>query len=275
MVSARQLFWVLPLIHGPGILAKADNATYPANVEFDVVFPRNSSYAPSELIPIVFAIQNPQAADSLAFSVQWTLTQVGVGQVDGSYIDLTSTNYSSDPYYVVASTYFPNVTEGEYRLLWGLEAGNCSQGVLEPTYFSLDNTVTFTFKNGSQQPDLVASTASDTCAGIPSRTFNVTGTLALPASVALDQARSSCAVLGQPTPSPDPCVLNMDSAQASSISAAITASACAGTHPVLTTGCAQATQSASVGSPSRTGESWISGYVAIGLLGLLGLGYVC
>jgi hypothetical protein len=34
----------------------------PLSVEFDVVFPRNDTYAPISLMPIVFTLQNPQAS---------------------------------------------------------------------------------------------------------------------------------------------------------------------------------------------------------------------
>lgn len=39
--------------------------TFPATVEVDLVFPRNDTYTPAALIPIVFAIQNAQLAASL------------------------------------------------------------------------------------------------------------------------------------------------------------------------------------------------------------------
>src|SRR5262249_31149706 len=97
------------------------------------------------------------------------------------------------------------------------------------------NHVMFTIKNGAQQPDLVAATSDATCAAnTESFTYNVTeilnGTWTLDRST-LD----SCAVLAStlPTPPPNPCGAKVDASAASSISAAITSSACAEVHPVV------------------------------------------
>ena len=65
--------------------------TYPATVEFDVVFPLNDTYAPVALFPIVFAIQNPQAAVPLLLNIEWYLGRLGSsgGLLTGGQVDLT------------------------------------------------------------------------------------------------------------------------------------------------------------------------------------------
>lgn len=270
LVSARRLVLAGLISLAPGSVTAGDSTiTYPATAEFDVVFPRNNTYAPFNLVPIVFAIQNPEAAKDLALNIQWSLGKIGVGASAGGLIDLTWTNFTSDPYYVVTSTYLANVTEGAYNLLWELTAGNCSEGAMEPSFASLNNIVTFTIRNGAQAPDLVAAAGADSCADMPSRTFNVTGTLPIQADPWSEDGRNTCAVLGQPTPTADPCNLKLDSAEASSISATITASACAGATPLLTTGCPQATRTASLAARSELGEARVGRYIPLALLGVL------
>jgi hypothetical protein len=270
LVSARRLVVAGLVSLAPGsVVADDSKITYPATAEFDVVFPRNETYAPFSIVPIVFAIQNPEAAKDLALNIQWSLGKIGIGALDSGLIDLTWTNFTSDPYYVVTSTYLTNVTEGAYNLLWELSAGNCSDGAMEPSYASLNNVVTFTIQDGAQAPDLVAAVGADTCAAMPSRTFNVTGTLPIQADPLSEDGRNTCAVLGQPTPTADPCNLKLDSAEASSISATITASACAGAHPHLATGCPQATKTANLAARSELGEARVGIYIPLALLGVL------
>jgi hypothetical protein len=59
------LMSVLVLISG------ALGATYAAVVEYDVIFPPNNTYAPVAIMPVVFAIQNPQARVPLQFGINW------------------------------------------------------------------------------------------------------------------------------------------------------------------------------------------------------------
>jgi hypothetical protein len=93
--------------------------TYPATVEFDVIFPRNDTYAPVELMPVVFAIQNPQAAVPLTLGIEWSIGRIGSSEdsLAGGLIDLTWANFSSDPYFVVLSTNQLNGTEGSFGLI--------------------------------------------------------------------------------------------------------------------------------------------------------------
>lgn len=263
----------------------AQATTYPATVEFDVVFPRNDTYSPVELMPLVFAVQNPRAAGSaLSLSIEWTVAKIGSleGPRDSGLIDLTWANTTtssgdSDPYYAVASTHLLNSTTGAFSLLWTLSAGNCSNGSSSsstaggpPGFASSDNVVGFTLQDGAQQPDLVAAAGSDACATMPNQTFDVSGTLPMGDAAAGGGGRNSCAVLAAaPSPSADPCALGLSSAQAASISATMTASACAGSQPIITDGCPQATGQASAAA-SRGGAGEMGRVVvSVGAVALL------
>ncbi|ROW06502.1 hypothetical protein VMCG_04276 [Cytospora schulzeri] len=264
MITPHPILVAYFLAHA-GMLAA--QTTYPTTVELDLVFPRDNTYAPGELMPLVFAIQNAQAASALGLTIDWQIGEIG--NSDDSFFsgfwDLTSTNYSSDPYYIYTYTPLLNVTEGDYKVLWYVYATNCSNdGSTDPSFWSGNKYVTFTLKNGAQQPDLVAATGPDTCATMSNQTFDVVGTIPYRDNHG-EAGRNSCAVLAEPSPTADPCALALGTAQASSISAGITASACAGSHPDLTTGCPQPSQTSSASLALRMEF----GAVVFGLLGLV------
>jgi hypothetical protein len=241
--------------------------TYPAIVEFDVVFPRNDSYAPVELMPVVFAIQNPQAAVPLTFAIEWSIQKLesSEGPLAGSLFDLTWANFSTaNPYFVVLSTNQLNGTEGSFSLLWTLHSGNCSAGN-PPGATRLGsstgyNNIKFTTKNGAQQPSLV--TGPGMCP-TENLTFNVTGTLPVVDPTQYSN-HNACAVVAELPPPANPCAIKVDNAIASSISATITAAACATPHPILTNGCPAPANKTSLAAQSNLGGMGLSG-VVVGL----------
>jgi hypothetical protein len=253
--------------------------TYPTTVEFDLVFPRNDTFAPAELMPLVFAIQNPKAMVAIPIEIQWSIGRVGVGPLFGDVFTTPSwASYSTDPDPYFIYTWFPylNGTEGEFSLQWLLASGNCSTGsVLGGS--QTQNYVEFTLKNGAQQQSLV--TSLNTC---PTQyaTFNVTETLPV-TDPADDSLYNTCAVLAPEPPPANPCAAKVNDTIASSISAAITASACTTPvvmtgetgHPVLSSGCPAPTQS-SLGVRSNFGGMDLSclavgSFLSVLILGLL------
>ncbi|KAI1352856.1 hypothetical protein F5Y01DRAFT_278855 [Xylaria sp. FL0043] len=241
----RTRFWNIEMVHDRQSMARwtvfvilswcwpsvsAVNDTVP--VEVDAVFPLNNTYAPVDLMPVVFAVQNPSAAWPLPFQVQWSLEifQVDAPPVSQGYgiIDLLSTNYSdSDPYYVFGYANLKN-TEGVYFMVWAVYADRCQEN---SSYADIQQNVTFTVKSGGTEAELQASTRPGTCATIQSTTFGFA---------------YQCPWSGGEA---NPCELNLNEGQASSISAEITASACAGDFPVKTAGCPQATKAGSAANP--------------------------
>jgi hypothetical protein len=121
---------------------------------------------------------------------------------------------------------------------WTLDSGNCSQssdlGVLKVGGQSQINSVTFTTKIGSPQPDLVAATDGGTCAKTEGYTFNITKMLPIPIGTHYND-QDSCPVLSPTSPTPNPCLVEIDSAAAANITADIQAKACAGgLNPAVT-----------------------------------------
>ncbi|KAL0466563.1 hypothetical protein QR685DRAFT_99617 [Neurospora intermedia] len=206
-------------------------ATFPATVEVDLIFPRNDTYAPSTLFPIVFAFQNAALAPSLDPSLDLLLWDSTFSHADDYTVKLKSTNFTNEPTFVYTYISTLNTTADgaptSYMLSWELGARNCSHfGVIGGGFRSLG--VTFTIANGAPEPDLVGATANSAlCTDASYFAFNLTGTVDVyPAQY---DGRNSCAVLSdvQPLVDGDPCAVHVDSATASSISAALTATACA------------------------------------------------
>jgi hypothetical protein len=221
---------------------QAGAITFPATVEVDLIFPRNDTYAPSAMFPIVFAFQNAALVPSLdpEFDINIFDSTGNHSIADEPDIDLKWANFSgNDPMYVYTYVTGLNTTEGlasaSHALLWGFGAGNCSDndGGLKFGGGFQGGSVVFTIQSGAQQPNLVAGPASNShCANISHLAFNLTGTLdvAIPAE---HDGRNTCAVFSDVNPlvTGNPCAAEVNSATASSISAALTATACAVGRP--------------------------------------------
>ncbi|KAK3934191.1 hypothetical protein QBC46DRAFT_428586, partial [Diplogelasinospora grovesii] len=218
----------------------AAQSPFPATVEVDVIFPQNDTYAPSPLMPIVFAIQNAHLAGPLDVNFEWSVYLVDDpdGVSDQRTVDLRGANLSNTSlYFAYQTTGKLNHTEGAWSLLWTVSSGNCSGSGSNRTWaFSgsnLSKNLYFSTNNSAPAPDLVAATADNTCANMQAYTFNVTGILDVPDPSKYD-GHSSCAVVAPgPTPAANPCGAKVDAAAASSISAAIMSSACAAPQPVV------------------------------------------
>lgn len=240
--------------------AQVAATTFPATVEVDLIFPRNDTYPPSALFPIVFAFQNAALAPSLdpGFDMTlWDSNGNGASVLDPS-IDLKWTNFSSsEPTYVYTYVTSLNTTNGttaaSYRLNWAFGAGNCSNEGGAQTIGGgfRDNGVVFTIQSGAQQPDLIAASTTS-CANMSHFAFNLTGTLDVTQPDKYD-GRNSCAVFSDVHPLVDgnPCAAQVGSVAASSISAALTATACAAATPVI-----------SCPSDNAATRRWKDGYTA-------------
>jgi hypothetical protein len=206
--------------------------TYPAIVEIDLVFPRNDTYAPVELMPIVFAIQNAPAAAlppmrQINYEIQRVGPRTAENFVTSDVIDFPgTTNFSTDPYYAILSANTFNNTEGAFYMQWEIIASNCSHSGPVDQSEILGDLTYFTIQNGTKQLSL--ETGPDTCP-TQSFTYNVTGTVLYSEFTRLDV----CALLAEQTPPANPCAICVDDTMASSISATMTAAAISNSSPAL------------------------------------------
>jgi hypothetical protein len=266
------LLWGLSCALGP--TAAESTVTYPATVEFDVVFPGNSTYAPAAVFPVVFAVQNlAAAAPSTLIQIQWTLVKINEYRILTDLITMPDTN-SSDPYYINLWTSGLNGTAsaGAYGLTWEFTYNNCTDPLpgLDAGFNKLARNFTrgsfiFTIEPGAQQPDLGADL--DACPA-QNATIEITGTLPVPWDPPL-QPRNVCGILATEQPPATPCAARMDKAAASSIAAELTASACAtgmSTPAVLTSGCPPPKPKQTKESLGSSVPAWTAPGVLIGSL---------
>jgi hypothetical protein len=205
--------------------------------EIDLVFPHNDTYAPTLLMPIVFALQNTTLAALLELSFEWYVQRVGntspegkyVGNINGHFLNFTGSN---DAFFTYDYSLNPNATEGIWELGWAVLAETCDgEGRIAIVY---NTTTIFTTKNGAQMPDFVAATADDTCKRMDSVAFNVGAIIPSPTGDAPRGGECTIVATDSPTPTPSPCKVKVNDTAASSISAGITSYACGGLVPSWT-----------------------------------------
>lgn len=217
-------------------------------VELDLIFPRNDTYAPVPLFPVVFAVQNPSLAITLDALVSWSVNEYGTlgSQSPHAYehsINLQWLNGFSPSSPYLATAYIPTVEgiEGIWTFSWTLSSANCCENTTSQACFqNQDSKLVFTTNNTAPAPDLVMN---ETCSINQGFAFNVTGVEQL--SFSHTGLQPSCAVLGA-SPTRQPCAATIDPNAASSISSALSLSACTATS----VSCTAEPSSKSRGSPS-------------------------
>ncbi|KAJ5753308.1 hypothetical protein N7520_010225 [Penicillium odoratum] len=215
------------LIAGWMIVATASSGVF----EVDLIYPRNETYTPSPLMPMVFALQNPSMAVQLNALLYWSLLEGGnssaPGSIPGGTLELalmSTLNASTDPdkatldlpgYPLLVTRFLDTFSfpDGTWNLQWTLQVSNCTSGSYTPNVLQMTNNVTFTTSKSGKAPDLVAATSAGTCNTTEGYAFNAT------------TIEATCGVLG-PTPTTNPCAITIDSAAESNLMASATSYAC-------------------------------------------------
>ncbi len=189
-------------------------------VEVDLVFPRNETYRPGA-IPLLFAVQNSALAVPLTMRIGWTLWEDSGNRTKtagGSRHLLCDELGQTDPFFSAESV-DPAVTtnyEATWVLLWNVQSQNCtgSQKGSQISHLLQQQQVTFTTKQGAQEPDLQQGTAA--CTRSPGIAFNVTDTLSIYAP--LNEGRATCNVLAPgPPPAANVCAIAIGPAVAATM----------------------------------------------------------
>ncbi|KAJ5555342.1 hypothetical protein N7461_003812 [Penicillium sp. DV-2018c] len=250
--------------------------------EVDLIFPRNGTFAPMTITPIVFGIQNPAVIDGLYPTLKY-----GLWPADTPPANLTDLTW-------LAEEHLPNKTgpvsflidgiantlntENEWLFAWRLRWTNCStadngttfehrHGLVETGDFSWEpfevaQSLYFTTKKGATQPNLTTLTAEDKCNDAQALAFHVTKTLKAPPSQLEGQ---QCAVLNTPLPTPVPCKASIAPAAASSISSSLTAGYC--TYPTQAViSCPAEKGAASINEATYCLRWWFAGVLLVGKL---------
>lgn len=248
------------------LTAMGDAAANHGIFEVDLIFPHNAIYTPNGVMPIVFAVQNPELAvsKSLGVLLYWQLLQ-------GDYPGNNTGNSASGPGHIIAGGGFNifdlNVTsnephlfstsintashpDGVWTLDWSLQLYKCSGPGGSARQLNPYNTLVFTTSGSGQAPDVVAATSSGICETSEAFAYNVTGETC-------EVSTGVMHVFG-PTPTTNPCAVMIDPTAASSIAAAATVSWCAGApnnhdlHPAANVTCPNYTPLASANAAGRS-----------------------
>jgi hypothetical protein len=212
-------------------------------LEIDLLFPRNETYAPHTRFPVIFALRNPHLAQHLRPEINWVILNASrsdptsVRLADGKHRFFWTNETTQEPYFLY---HFPNLRshEGPVHLGWWANWISCNLSSSEPA-FEVGETelltlnIDFTVKSGGQSVDLVAATArndEETCAQ-PGVAINVTDETRWVPDDPLDihdYGDETCAVLASssPTPTANPCHVEITSAAAESIWASLAADWC-------------------------------------------------
>ncbi|KAK3332706.1 hypothetical protein B0T19DRAFT_457607 [Cercophora scortea] len=235
--------------------------TYPAIIEFNLVFPRNNaSYAPTPIFPFVFAIQNlPAASEALHMTINWYIDQLtpspsllasGIIDMD-NHLPSTTTIQNQPPY--LAAAWAADLPRGQsYSLLWQLQLSNCStpypNGQAQLGSTGAYGTTHFTVAAGNgeteQEPRLamIMNPEAGRCESMQGHVVEIAETLVVPAPRwDVNGGRALCAVLANKPPSGlagNPCaaVGMLDEAVVGRLAATWTAEACAADPAVLGAG---------------------------------------
>ncbi|KAK1622667.1 hypothetical protein BDP81DRAFT_441130 [Colletotrichum phormii] len=150
--------------------------------------------------------------------------------------DVRFANFSSsDPYYEYRGFVMFNV-EGTWQIRYTVEWFSCTEDSFKYPYKipsnNTSNAIIFTTKNSGQSVDLVAATNGQNCSSHGGVAINVTDTLNS-TGISKWPGGGTCAVAVSSTVTPDPCQIKVSEAEASSISASVTARACEAQNPPI------------------------------------------
>ncbi len=214
-------------------------------VEFDVMFPRNETYAPGDELPVLLAIQNATLATHLNVNIALHLYNLSEPRFDEKpplrgwdrllkWENLTA----NEPYFmldVFNQKYELNGGEGRWRLAWTVywESYAGISATTLPFWRRTNDSsrhIDFTIQRGAQTIDLVTGTADGkACPPELGVALNITSpTVAVPPEASWT-GDPSCAVVASdsPTPTANPCRVKVDSAVVASMSASRLADMCA------------------------------------------------
>ena len=242
--------------------------------EIDLVFPRNGTYAPAHLLPIIFAIQNPQAGEGLltdlvitVYRGDWLSGNSSIALDINHLADVNLSTVDNEPYFLVLASPALNGTEGHFALQYEFGFLNCSATERDPRYEGLDDNpkrnisqfrdvVEFTLRNDAPAAVDGFHTSRDDCP-VPVGTFNVTGSLPWDNTYRYKRppTRTLCGVLTEPTPSAVPCAVQVNRALAADLSTRVTETACSWGDPFPTLNCKK---SLAAGRPTTDSIVWLA-----------------
>ncbi|KAE9373656.1 hypothetical protein N431DRAFT_337783 [Stipitochalara longipes BDJ] len=220
----------------------AQKATFPQNIELDLIFPRNNTvYAPTAHFPVVFAIQNAAIGWPYGLAIDWIITSDSpVGdQYTWTEVDFNSSTEalpSPGPFLLIGSTNKTNAIDS-FALDFGFYINNASTDPTRDIYpfsipvgnhsiITIPNTVYFSIAKGGIAPDVVVDGKCPQGVGMfvvesISTTDSGTYPIVNPTVYTISDPNNDLYPGSEPlytSPEFNPCAMKVDKALASSVS---------------------------------------------------------
>lgn len=136
-------------------------------IEFELVFPRNETYAPAQYFPLVLRVRNSTAAWRSGMIISMTIwpdskdtTPPWNSRFNFPKTGHTSGEPPSEPYYfAIAGSSLTNSTEGGFTVIWSvvLQETCTEDGPYTESFSSAEYNVRFSTAFGAQAPDVEAA----------------------------------------------------------------------------------------------------------------------
>lgn len=194
----------------------------PQNVEMDLVFPWNDTFAPRDKFPLLWGLQNANSAWVMGMKFSWELQQLDQPEADpeqgifpspdfrGGSVPATFTdgpNAPTDPYFLY---YYPehlsNLTEGRWKLSWkfGFHITCANNGLNTSDHFQHQKPQELIFQvDGSGKTVDILALSNNSCPD-QSTTFRIVD-WQVP-FISSDR----CPILSPTAPTPQPCALTFN-----------------------------------------------------------------
>lgn len=223
-----------------GLATSGALAATKGNAEVDILFPRNNTFAPTPLMPVIFAVQNPAVAQLLNLRLDYRVIPYGHPNATTDYerVRLNALPNNDTTFYTHDFVSEILSKEGTWEFFWKLRWNNCTSARDDQgTHFSRDteepvNSFVFTTHKDGSKVDLSAMSSGDDCGKAQGIGFEVQDMLNVPPPQNADLL-TSCAHVAIPAPTPTPCSASIASDAAESISSRITQAACLAATPVV------------------------------------------
>ncbi|KAF4986555.1 hypothetical protein FGRMN_10783 [Fusarium graminum] len=201
----------------------------------DLVFPRNETYNPSPMMPIIFSYRNPKLIPILQPTVGYQIWDrnnmdklVAGGQLPPQFLNLSNVD---DPHFEYFMSREFN-KEGEWFLTFHVSWQNCIKDADRSLYGGsprntmqkndTDASVIFTTKGPSKQVDLITATREENCSSPAGAAIKISDKLRTPGGEGYDQEFCAVATGTEATR----CEVTIGSSAASSFNAEMTSHVC-------------------------------------------------
>jgi hypothetical protein len=222
----------------------AQKATFPQNIELDLIFPRNNTvYAPTAHFPVVLAVQNAAVGWPYGLAIDWVITSgLPVGNqytwTEGGFNSSNEKFSSPGSFFLIGSTNKTNTID-TFVLDWAFSINNASTDPrnLYPYSFpmgnhsivSIINTVYFSIAKGGISADVIVDKNCPKDVGIfvvesISTTDLGTYPVVNPTAYTISDSNNDSypgSELLYTVPESNPCAVKVDEALASSVSAVL------------------------------------------------------